>query len=247
MPGTLPLSDQPFRLLEETGDYSLGLGQSPSTDWQTIAYLPLVILVGLTGAGKTTLLANLSQAPDRLTLPDRRQLTDQVILPVASDQPVASLTRQDRFAATARFRSTYPGGMAAVLSALRLRLAPLPNKPLLLFDGLRGRAEVESAAKALPNARFLLLGLDDDTRIARLAGRGDTFDGLGSSPASAKNEKLEKARAIVASESQSYSYEDSKAALQRFAPRRHLILNSADADQNDLATAAESFLTTVAE
>lgn len=128
--------------------------------------LPLLVLVGLTGVGKSSLLEALAYP----TLPDRREVVDRYVLPLFGAEGKA-LDRAERFALTRRFRETHPGGVAQALSQART----LPAWPLL-FDGLRGEAEVAYALGHLPLARFVVLEARDLTRLARLLGRGDRFD-----------------------------------------------------------------------
>ena len=60
---------------------NLAIGTLAPAGWQRINELPLVILVGVTGVGKSTLLAEFSKhLSSFLLLPDRRQLTDQLII-----------------------------------------------------------------------------------------------------------------------------------------------------------------------
>ncbi|MCD0177696.1 ATPase, partial [Deinococcus sp. 14RED07] len=74
--------------------------------------LPLTVLVGVTGVGKSTALAALTGAdPAMRVLPDRREVTDAVmILPATGGAPVRD--REERFRLTARYRQQHPGGMA---------------------------------------------------------------------------------------------------------------------------------------
>jgi hypothetical protein len=140
--------------------------------------LPLVVLVGVTGVGKSTALAALKRRPLRL-LPDRRDLTDAVMILPLAGQPVTD--RQERFALTARYRQTHPGGMAQALGELHLdggSLGELGRAPLV-FDGLRGLDEVRYAAGHGPAWRFVNLYAPDLLRLRRLLGRADAFDGVG--------------------------------------------------------------------
>jgi hypothetical protein len=118
------------------------------------------------------------QGLDFTLLPDRRVMTDEIIITsLQLDQgvePHPVTDRLERFSYTARYRARFPGGMAYALSRLAVKVAGL-NWPLL-FDGLRGLEEVESAAANFPQARFILLDAPDTVRLSRLLGRGDTFD-----------------------------------------------------------------------
>jgi hypothetical protein len=163
----------------------LAVGTTPLVGWRSISALPLVILVGVTGVGKSTLLKELTrQGATYLLLPDRRDLTDQLIISTmqaADGLPVAPVTdRGQRFAYTRRYRELYAGGMAHALSQLWISDESPTN--LLLFDGLRGANEVAYAASALPLARFVMLDAPDLVRLQRLLGRGDTFDRINVAP-----------------------------------------------------------------
>ncbi|EYB69744.1 hypothetical protein DEIPH_ctg002orf0068 [Deinococcus phoenicis] len=138
-----------------------------------LADLPLTVLVGVTGVGKSTALGALRAAsPQARVLPDRREVTDQVmILPLAGG-PVTD--RAERFRLTARYREQHPGGMAHALGTLTADTGYWGERPL--FDGLRGLAEVQYAADTFPAWRFVALHAPDTVRVRRLLGRADTFD-----------------------------------------------------------------------
>lgn len=125
----------------------------------------LLILVGLTGVGKSTLV----EALDLPRLPDRRELVDLYVLPRYGAKP--PIPREERFRLTRRFREEFPGGVAEVLA----RGYAEPH-PLLLFDGLRGEAEVAYALEHLPKALFVVLHAREATRLKRLLSRRDAFD-----------------------------------------------------------------------
>lgn len=151
-------------------------------------YVPLaercvLVLVGLTGAGKTTTVEGLTTAVALAAImPDRRALTDRAILPAMSGAGGPVTDRVERFRLTAAFKERYPGGMGDVLSWLLLP-ADLPPGPVL-FDGLRGEAEVAAAAR-LPGARFIVLDCPPEHRLWRLCGRDDPFDRAAVSSAAA--------------------------------------------------------------
>jgi hypothetical protein len=175
----------PFTLITPT----LAVG-APADGWRAVAHAPLLILVGVTGVGKSTLLAQPAvTALGLVTLPDRRELTDRLIIPamqLQAGEPVAPETdRRRRFAYTRAYRENYPGGMAHALAQL---LVPVPSataKPAhYLFDGLRGENEVTHAATLLPAARFVMLDAPDVLRVQRLLGRNDAFDRAATVPMS---------------------------------------------------------------
>ncbi len=133
--------------------------------------LEFYVLVGVTGVGKSTTLAALQSAGlEFFLLPDRRDVTDAVIF-----QGERITDREARFARTATFRETNPGGMAQALETISVQA-----RPPILFDGLRGLNEVEHAAQAFPKAHFIALDAPDTVRVQRLLGRGDAFDRVAS-------------------------------------------------------------------
>lgn len=145
-------------------------GERPLADW------PLTVLVGVTGVGKSTALHALKAArPGLRVLPDRREVTDAVMLWPLAGRPVTD--REERFALTARYRETHPGGMAQALASLRADPAHWGQEAV--FDGLRGLDEVAYAAQHFPAWRFVALGAPDAVRVRRLLGRADTFDRVG--------------------------------------------------------------------
>ncbi len=168
--------------------------------------MPLVVLVGLTGAGKTTLARTLADAGRVAPLPDRRRLTDAVIL----GQGATALDRAGRFAATSRFRQAAPGGMGEIVAALSI--AAKPGVPLL-FDGFRGVAEIAFFAPRAPQAIFLVFDVSDEIRAQRIATRRDQFDGAASGSA-------DKAKALVADEAAHYRLGAAMDALKAYAPER---------------------------
>lgn len=135
------------------------------------------ILVGVTGVGKSSTIEALRTLRPIHLLPDRRQLTDEIIIPTvqaAAGEVLRPITdRTERFAYTRRYRQLHPEGMSYALAELTL---PPASADLLIFDGLRGANEVRSAAALLPSARFLFLDAPDAVRVRRLLGRGDAFD-----------------------------------------------------------------------
>ena len=137
------------------------------TGFVPLSECPMLVLVGVTGVGKSTTLAALHQLGLGFNaLPERREITDAVIF---SGEPITD--RAQRFERTAAFRTAHPGGMAQALEQVHVALTPP-----ILFDGLRGLAEVTYAAHAFPLARFVALDAPDTVRVSRLLGRGDAFD-----------------------------------------------------------------------
>ncbi|MEQ9638417.1 MAG: ATPase [Alphaproteobacteria bacterium] len=162
-----------FRRLTE----DLGAG-TPPAGWTTLVERPLVVVVGLTGVGKTTTLGGLdARATPFIELPNRRWLTDEIMIPAAAADLGVALPvtdRAERFRMTARYRETHPGGMAELLTALAV---PADASGPFVFDGIRGANEADYAAKHLPNARFCALVAPDAVRLTRLLIRADPFDG----------------------------------------------------------------------
>ncbi|THF68613.1 ATPase [Deinococcus sp. Arct2-2] len=135
--------------------------------------LPLTVLVGVTGVGKSTALAALQAVtPAMKVLPDRREITDAVMIWPRAGGPVTD--REERFRLTAEYRAEHPGGMAYALGTLLADTQHWGHQPV--FDGLRGLEEVQYAATHFPTWRFVVLGAPDAVRVRRLLGRADTFD-----------------------------------------------------------------------
>lgn len=141
----------------------------------------MLVLVGVTGVGKSTTLEALHRhGLGFQALPDRREITDAVIF---AGERVTD--RAERFGRTAAFRRAHPGGMAQALERISVALTPP-----ILFDGLRGLAEVSYAAQAFPLTRFVALDAPDTVRVSRLLGRGDAFDALHTSSGDASTLEL---------------------------------------------------------
>lgn len=156
-----------------------GTGGDHPAGWCSLAEVDLLILVGVTGVGKSTTVAELiSHDPSIILLPDRRTLTDVLIIRYIQQLdglPAAVVKdRSERFDFTRQYRTLFPGGMSHALS--NVLTAPNLAGKLFLFDGLRGANEVEHAAALLPQARFIFLGAPDGIRIQRLLARQDEFD-----------------------------------------------------------------------
>jgi hypothetical protein len=157
----------------------VGIGAPAPGGWESVADCPLLVVVGVTGAGKSTALQAVSAAGlDYCLLPDRRALTDRLIIPRVQAQrgeaagPVSD--RRRRFEYTRAYRQENAGGMAHALA--QLWIDPQVQDGALLFDGLRGANEVAHAATLLPHALFVVLEAPDAVRVARLVGRNDPFD-----------------------------------------------------------------------
>lgn len=140
----------------------------------------ILVFVGLTGSGKSASVAGLAEAGAvRAVLPDRRAVTDSIILPAMIGDPRRRVTdRIERFRLTAAFREAHPGGMGDVLERLtvdRQASQDWLSRGWVVFDGVRGPAETAAAAR-LPNAVFAVLEATPEVRLARLSLRGDPFD-----------------------------------------------------------------------
>ncbi|NQW08910.1 MAG: hypothetical protein HQ481_03370 [Alphaproteobacteria bacterium] len=162
----------------------------------------MLIMIGLTGSGKTSTVERLAERlPIAAVLPDRRELTDAFIIPTVLGARSGRLRdRRERFEATAAFRNRYPGGMGEILAGLECRI-DLPEG-LLVFDGLRGTAEVSFAVDNLPRALFAAFRVGPATRLSRLCGRDDAFDemavdGSAAGPQGGDRDYLQRIRDIL--------------------------------------------------
>ena len=164
-----PVPDNPVSDDRVPAELLPGLSAAARAHWLPLAEQPLLVLVGVTGVGKSTVLAALGGFRG---LPDRREVTDAVMIVPQAGRAVAD--RERRFALTARYRQSHPGGMAQALGSLYAD--PQLWSGGLVFDGLRGQDEAEYAARQFPRWRFLSLHAPDLVRVRRLLGRADAFD-----------------------------------------------------------------------
>ena len=208
-------------------DATTAAGPAP-TGWRDVAAGPLVVLVGLTGAGKTTLARALANAGLVDCLPDRRVLTDEVIL----GDDASILDRAGRFAATAAFRRTAPGGMGEVLASLSVSAS---RSGPLLFDGLRGEGELAFFAPKALRSVFIALRVADETRAHRIASRGDRFDRSASGD-------VARARALVVEESSHYSLGAALQALKTHAEGRFHVLDAERKNPAQIAADASKII-----
>ncbi len=135
--------------------------------------------MGLTGVGKSTAIAALQGSGTAFTLlPNRRELTDRLIIPemqrVAGNPLEPVRDRLERFDLTRRYRETHPGGMVHALKGYLE--AYNDGTDTLMFDNLRGLDEAKAAVSTFPKARFVLLDAPPPVRLQRLVGRQDAFD-----------------------------------------------------------------------
>jgi hypothetical protein len=159
----------------------MGWGDVVPEGWSRPTAVRLLILVGLTGVGKSSTVQALQEAGlDFELLPNRRAMADELVIGTIQTQwgeprhPIHD--RTERFAYTRRYRELYPAGIAHALSQLAINLPAMGNPAWWLFDGLRGEDEVRGAVELFPQAHFLLLEADDQTRVERLLQRGEAFD-----------------------------------------------------------------------
>ena len=234
--------------------------------WLPLPKAELVVFVGLTGVGKTSALSlTLEKLPGGL-LPDRRNLTDRIII-IGDDQSVPD--RLERFARTRAFRERRPGGMAEILEALSIDPAQLARP--VFFDGLRDEAEVRHAAEVLPQARFVALAAGNGVRLARLLGRADPFDVARVPAGGGATESLDDAKgllspleiealrqaiasgalslpdvraklAIIREEQLSYDPEGALAALSAAAVGRCVVIDTGGLDAETVARRVVAFL-----
>jgi succinate dehydrogenase flavin-adding protein (antitoxin of CptAB toxin-antitoxin module) len=157
----------------------VGFGSSVPKGWVSLAKKPLLIIVGLTGVGKSTVISNLmEECLDLSLLPNRRTLTDEIIIPqmAENEQNLPYFCRVQRFNYTRQYRQNFSGGMAHVLSQLWINPQQLQTQ--LMFDGLRGKDEVDYAVKAFPDAKFIVLDAPNKVRLQRILKRNDAFDSV---------------------------------------------------------------------
>ena len=202
----------------------------------------IVFIIGLTGVGKSSSLAALAQSgADFHLLPNRRQLTDDIIIPAMLSylgKPIKPvLDRVMRFELTRLYKEQHPGGMAEVVASY-LRQHHIPSD-VLVFDNLRGQNELAYAAQAFPKARFVMFDAAEDIRLQRILGREAVFDQTTSFQLSSLSqlpdipntspEEIAKALKIIESEKQNYNVEETRDFIfEAIAPERRLYINTGD-------------------
>lgn len=156
----------------------VGVGFPVPKDWLPITTFPLLIIVGMTGVGKSTITKALAEEGlDFTLLPNRRALTERLIIaPMLKmeEKVVQPHCRIQRLTYARLYREYFPGGMGHILASLHIN--PQQVNSMLVFDSLRGVNEVCYAAKALENAKFVMLTSPNMVRLERLLQRHDPFD-----------------------------------------------------------------------
>lgn len=177
----------------------------------------IIFIIGLTGVGKSsTLEVLLSNNELFLLLPNRRKLTDDIIIPYIQELRGEKLykvsDRAKRFELTAAYRESFPDGMAHVVETY-LQNNTFPASATLIFDNLRGVNEVRGAINKFPQTtRFIMLDAPEHVRLQRLLGRKDDFDQItlekvwqnDASIEGVSPQQLAKATKIIHSEKQNY-------------------------------------------
>ncbi|MEZ4607325.1 MAG: AAA family ATPase [Deinococcales bacterium] len=177
----------------------------------------LMFIVGLTGVGKSTTFKALQAAGlDFELLPNRRDLTDKVIIPQMQKALgwAAGEVRDRvmRFELTKAYRERHPKGMAKVVKDYLDEAKP--SHPLLVFDNLRGENEVGAALELFAKSYFIMLDAPEEVRLRRILGRQDSFDQVSSQLLKDSEnlpevegispEELKKALSIIQSEKENY-------------------------------------------
>jgi len=195
-----------------------------------MSYKSIIFVVGLTGVGKSTTLENLLDHKPMLTLlPNRRELTDEIIIPTMQrhkglpEIPVND--RAERFELTKAYRELSPEGMTKVVSDY-LDANTYPQKDLI-FDNVRGVNEVAGVASLFANARILMLDAPEEVRLQRLLGRGDVFDQISTEANEEEDAEVAKAKAILAKEKLNYDAEATKNYLdETFNKEQYLYIDT---------------------
>lgn len=195
--------------------------------------MDLLFLIGLTGVGKSTVLPVLVAGGGRRLLPDRRQLTDRIILPAAlrlqglPARPVED--RLERFRLSARYREEHGDG---IVHALLEYLGEQRPSGSWVFDGLRGAAEVAAAERCFENGRFLMLEAGPETRVQRLLARADQFDRRAGTE---DTEDRQRAERIVAEEQRHYDQAGARRLLEELPPHRRLVVHTDELSPEEVA------------
>ncbi len=143
----------------------------------------LIFIVGQTAVGKSSTLEALQASAETFTLlPNRRQLTDDIIIPeIQQDlaQPQEQVKdRVERFALTKAYREKYGSGMIHALESYFASLDQ-PLRGTVVFDNIRGLPEVKAAHETFKTARFVFLFAPPLVRLKRMLARQDAFDKAG--------------------------------------------------------------------
>ena len=186
-----------MKYLNETLAFSLDPTEIPE-GFLPLTHLPVIIMVGLTGVGKSTVIDLLGKEMAFTLLPNRRALTDEIIIASLQREAGESIgivtNRIKRVEYTARYREKNPGGMAQALGQVVVKVAQ-ENEPFI-FDGLRGLNEVQHGSSYFPQSRFIVLEAPDVVRLNRLLNRGDQFDVVESRPGTIDQSLMETFRSI---------------------------------------------------
>lgn len=169
---------------------NLCYGNPPSNEWISLDKSKLIIISGLTGVGKTSVIRDLlNSGGSYLLLPNRRELTDKVIIPpYVGEKKIETLNRLERFEISRKFRADNPGGMGFVISKLYMPQESLKDHTII-FDNLRGENEIRFGIKHFPDAFFISLYASPLVRLRRLIKRKDAFDKLNSNTLAKEIEK----------------------------------------------------------
>lgn len=158
----------------------LGTGANPPDGWQPLKSFPFLILVGGVGAGKSTTVDALkNQGLDFLLLPNRREITNKLIItPLLREDnsSIRTLKRSERLPYVLRYQQRHPAGVAYALSQLFLDPQQIPVT--LFFDGLRGEEEIPFAIETFPKTMFIALEANNQDRLLRLIERKDPYDSI---------------------------------------------------------------------
>ena len=181
-------------------------------------YKSILFVVGLTGVGKSTTLDNvLKQLTNLKLLPNRRVLTDEIIIPTMQrhkgQSEVVVSDRAERFELTKAYRELSPEGMAKVVFEY-LNGQDFSGQDLI-FDNVRGVNEVAGVAELFNDARILMLDAPEEVRLQRLVGRGDVFDQLSAEADGHEDADVARAKAILSKEKQSYDSAATKNYLDK--------------------------------
>ena len=169
----------------------MGYGGRQNRGRKRVTDQALIFVVGLTGVGKSSSLEGVHAQRHITILPNRRELTDQIIIPEVQrwdGQPVKAVTdRLERFEYTRRYRERHRGGVVHALTGYLETTSPSPISPNptppsqlgetpVLFDNIRGEDEARYAVNTFDNSRFIILDAPPLERLKRMATRKDSFD-----------------------------------------------------------------------